>query len=79
MPVKYDNSNESIKRLGKDAPPGTKVGSKSSETIMSQNLGLKSNPNPDLKKINPVDDSHDLGSYVNEREKKFGIKHKTER
>ena len=63
-----------IKRLGKNAPPGSKVGNKSESTIMDQNLGLKSSPNPKLRKFKPVDNSDNLGGFVNKRNKKFGIK-----
>ena len=56
-----------IKSLGKNAPPGGKVENKSESAIKSQNLGLKQSPNPSLRKFKPVDNSDDLGGFVNSR------------
>ena len=36
------------------------------QSVEGQNLGIKST-DPPLKKINPVDNSEDLGSFVNSR------------
>ena len=39
----------------------------SGQSVQGQNLGIKGSPNPPLKNYKPVDNSEDLGSFVNSR------------